>query len=270
MITHPESLLPGNIARDTYFKKIGIYAVKPDDTILEIGCGTGFFLSKFKTCNKIGIDANFINLKMAKKFCPDIFFLVADAHNLPFKKAFISKILMTGVLEHFNNIDLVYDEIKRVSLENAVIYQTIDIRPKYTYLLWKLVFSFDCLYEKEHEMLHKIKNFDDNIIPQFYDKDKFQQYIEKNYAIASTHFIGNIFLNLFFTLSVLVNIFYTKLLRKEKLKEDCYGEYSPIINRTIYRFYATFIVPIVKFFIGIYQQKKEALYYLIITKKIKI
>ena len=49
--------------------------IKPEGTWLDVGCGTGFLLSNFPDCNRMGLDLSEAMLKQAKKCNPDVRFV---------------------------------------------------------------------------------------------------------------------------------------------------------------------------------------------------
>lgn len=85
--------------------------------VLDVGCGEKPFINciKDKIKNYIGIDH--IGTKHSMKYI-DIF---AVANNLPFKKEVFDMILLTQVIEHLEDPQIVLFEINRVLKQNGVL-----------------------------------------------------------------------------------------------------------------------------------------------------
>ena len=91
-------------------------------SIVDVGCGSGRYLAYFKYVKNIdlcvGVDITKNRMtEAAKKFRrrnKDVEFLVADAHNLPFKNSAFDIVFSTDVLEHLSNPSLALREIGRV------------------------------------------------------------------------------------------------------------------------------------------------------------
>jgi len=95
---------------------------KPNDLILDIGCGIGHsldYLSQFSK-NLVGIDTDLISLLYAQK-TTQASYVLTKAEKLPFKDNTFDKIISFNVLEHIENDKKVVKEIKRVSKDKAEI-----------------------------------------------------------------------------------------------------------------------------------------------------
>jgi SAM-dependent methyltransferase len=68
--------------------KIYRFLIVPNQSVLEIGCGPGDLLASLQPSLGVGIDISHEMLKRAKASHPDLQFIQADAHALPFKKKF--------------------------------------------------------------------------------------------------------------------------------------------------------------------------------------
>jgi ubiquinone/menaquinone biosynthesis C-methylase UbiE len=86
------------------------------DTILDLGCGNGYFtgiLSKNPNCRIIGIDVSFASLLNAKRWYAGAY-LNGSCMELPFRDVIFDKALLTDVIEHLENPDAAMAEIRRV------------------------------------------------------------------------------------------------------------------------------------------------------------
>lgn len=91
---------------------------KADDKILELGMGSGDLLEWLKTYNPavIGLDINqeFL-IKLQKKNT-----LAANASALPFQQNSFNKSVSMHTLEHISELDLVFQELDRVTQDGGI------------------------------------------------------------------------------------------------------------------------------------------------------
>jgi len=98
-------------------------------SIADVGCGSGRYLAYFKYVKNIdfcvGVDISKQTITAAAKNFPrkgrDVEFLVADAHNLPFKNSAFDMVFSTDVFEHLSNPGLALREIGRVGRSKIVV-----------------------------------------------------------------------------------------------------------------------------------------------------
>ena len=111
---------------------------RANDHILEIGMGNGFFvkdiLEKDSRIHYTGCDISEIMLREAisnnREFIKSgqAEFLKADIKRLPFKNASFNKILTVNTIYFWENLEAVFEEIKRVLTKNGSLI--ICLRPK--------------------------------------------------------------------------------------------------------------------------------------------
>jgi len=114
----------------------------PEDSILDLGCGSGEFSVFFQKENYVGIDIDATNIEFARKqFAKN--FIVADAKKLPFDNSTFSKILVSGVFHHMSTDDClsVFSEMKRVLKPEGSVLVMEDTQSKY--LLTSLIQKID-------------------------------------------------------------------------------------------------------------------------------
>ncbi len=90
------------------------YFIHEDDSVLEIGCGTGHMLQQFKGRKKTGIDFSPKMIALAKEKYPDINFMVMDAENLDIDEKF-DTIILTHVTGYFVDVLKVFKQLRNVS-----------------------------------------------------------------------------------------------------------------------------------------------------------
>ncbi|OQY04667.1 MAG: glycosyl transferase, partial [Bacteroidetes bacterium 4572_117] len=89
------------------------YFLTNDQSILDVGCGTGDTLSKLKGGKKVGIDISPDMINQAKKQHPDIEFRLMDADNLRIDEKF-DVIIISNVIGYLENIQDVLLSLKKV------------------------------------------------------------------------------------------------------------------------------------------------------------
>jgi len=108
-------------------------------TVLEIGCGRGFYLKAMQNIRSIkkiiGIDANQQYIEIAKENCSkSVNIIQAKAENIPVKDNSIECVIISEVLEHVENDEVVLKEILRVLKPKGRLIVTV---PNSNYpILW--------------------------------------------------------------------------------------------------------------------------------------
>lgn len=95
--------------------------IQKTDTILDIGCGDGFFSKNLSLQTS---DANVVSCDIRKsmKGNSNLRLVICDAQHIPFKDKSFDKIVMLDVLEHMFNGKLACDEIYRVLVAGGRAY----------------------------------------------------------------------------------------------------------------------------------------------------
>ncbi len=109
--------------------------ITPDDTILEIGCGTCIFtkfLDKSLQRNYIGLDISPKSLRMADS---DIKRIQGDVYKLPFADGTIKYIVSVYNLEHFHRLDEALMEVIRVMDNDGALIFAIPMEDGFLYNL---------------------------------------------------------------------------------------------------------------------------------------
>lgn len=125
--------------------------LKPNDNVLDLGCGNGRLYELFKnqSINYIGADNCQTLIGLAKKKYPQVKFILADALNLPFKDNEFDSVFSIAMLHQIPSMELrikALEEIKRVLKKKGILILTCwNLRqPKLVlkYKLWHLLFGF--------------------------------------------------------------------------------------------------------------------------------
>lgn len=104
--------------------KIVFDLIKPNKTILDIGCAVGYFAEKLKEkgCTTYGIEIDKAAAQRAKKFCKKVYISdVTNIHKLKISRGFFDYILLLDILEHLENPQSVLKEIKKFLKTNGEV-----------------------------------------------------------------------------------------------------------------------------------------------------
>jgi demethylmenaquinone methyltransferase/2-methoxy-6-polyprenyl-1,4-benzoquinol methylase len=103
-----------------------------DETILDVGCGTGLYIKNLIDLKKIsrniiGIDISKQMLDKSVRRCKsyeDAYFIRGDAHNLPFRKDSFDKVFAFTVIQNLSNPIDALREFIRVAKDSSSIVVT--------------------------------------------------------------------------------------------------------------------------------------------------
>lgn len=112
---------------------------KPEDRILDLGCGIGFYSREIENLNSlvVGVDFSIEALKCGKKEYRIKNLVCADILKLPFRDKSFDKILLVEVVEHIEDQDRLFSEINRVlKADGELLLTTSPIR---SYVLFPLI-----------------------------------------------------------------------------------------------------------------------------------
>lgn len=107
-----------------YWKDIINYSnffIYKNDSVLEIGCGTGDTLAKMKGKKKVGIDFSPKMIEEAKKNYPEMDLRVMEAENIEIEEKF-DVIIFSNIIGYLDNIQDVFEQIKKVCHNNTRIH----------------------------------------------------------------------------------------------------------------------------------------------------
>lgn len=93
-------------------------ALKPE-SVLDVGCGEGFTLEKFKNKNigkkLVGIDFLDTAIKIGKKERPYLDLRIGNIYDIPFKDNSFDLVVCSEVLEHVDDPEKALSELERVT-----------------------------------------------------------------------------------------------------------------------------------------------------------
>jgi len=114
----------------SYVRSVGIRdhleVINPeqDDKILDVGCGSGRFLTHFPKANTVGVDFSLSMLKGAKKAC--VALVCGDAEHLPFKDNSFDIVHSAGLMGVFRSKKII-EEMTRVTHPGKHIYVSFPV-----------------------------------------------------------------------------------------------------------------------------------------------
>jgi len=95
---------------------------KEKKKILDIGCGDGSFIIKFKKhCETFGVDISWNAIKLAKEVGINAYHVDVSSEKLPFQDEYFDIIYMGDVIEHLTNPDFAINEVARVIKTNGFL-----------------------------------------------------------------------------------------------------------------------------------------------------
>lgn len=100
------------------------YYIHPDNTVLEIGCGTGELIASVNGSHKVGIDFCESLIAQAREAHPDgVDFYVMDAENITLDEKF-DVIVLSNLVGFLDDIEKVLREIRKVCHERTRVIVT--------------------------------------------------------------------------------------------------------------------------------------------------
>lgn len=117
-----------HITKVKTFKKL--LGTKKPKKILDVGCASGYMTNEISKimpqATLTGVDVYSKSLAFGKKVYPQIKFIKADAHQLPFVTSSFDLVICYEVIEHVVNPNIVLKELKRVVKKNGQVIVAMD------------------------------------------------------------------------------------------------------------------------------------------------
>jgi SAM-dependent methyltransferase len=153
---------------EAYLIFLDYLSVERRKKILDVGCGTGYFL---KAANRnglvaYGVDVSKEGIKIAKTVSPSSFISISKGESLNFVDNTFDYVACLGSLEHFSDINKGLNEIKRVAKENAIFCIMV---PNVNYIFWKISGQLGTEQQNVSETLLSLKQW-----KNIFDKEGFK------------------------------------------------------------------------------------------------
>ncbi len=139
-------------------RAIELFSIQENDTVLDIGCGTGFATEELanKSNEVHAVDITKEQLSKALEKNIDANFILGDADNLPYKDNSFDAVWSSGAIEYFPEPVKTLKEARRVTKKQGKILIVGPNKPKNRFLK-AIANSIMLFYNKEEakEMLKK-------------------------------------------------------------------------------------------------------------------
>ena len=99
-----------------YWKDISKYCsyfIRPDSSVIEIGCGCGEFLGEIEAGRKVGIDFSGEMIRIARQQFPDYTFYQMEAKNIDLDEKF-DVVIISNVLGSIDDVQKVFTQIRKL------------------------------------------------------------------------------------------------------------------------------------------------------------
>ncbi|MBM4172239.1 MAG: class I SAM-dependent methyltransferase [Ignavibacteria bacterium] len=119
--------------------------------ILEVGCGTCYWLNSINTnnANLFGADYSIGMLKQAKEsYCKNFMLINADANQLPLKKKYFDLILCINAIHHFSNYQKFITDVSKLINPNGY-FCIVGLDPRDKNTDWYLYKYFEGTFEMD-------------------------------------------------------------------------------------------------------------------------
>ena len=131
---------------------------QPGKSILDVGCGTGYFLKAAdkRQLKTYGTDISDESVKIAKKVSPNSKITIGKGEQLKFPKNSFDYVTCLGALEHFLDVKKGVQEMVRVGKDGALYCIVV---PNVSFLYWKLKGSKGTDQQDINENLFSLKRW---------------------------------------------------------------------------------------------------------------
>jgi 2-polyprenyl-3-methyl-5-hydroxy-6-metoxy-1,4-benzoquinol methylase len=109
------------------FRYIEVLKYTNNKTVLDIACGIGwgsYLISKSGALKCVGADISEIALNTAKEnfISSNLEFVLSEENEIPLSNDTFDVVVSFETFEHLQNVDMFFEEIKRVSKNNAICF----------------------------------------------------------------------------------------------------------------------------------------------------
>lgn len=99
--------------------------VQGANSYLEVGCGTGKFISQVKCKDKTGTDISKEMIAISQEKCPEAKYFVCPSDKLPFEDNSFDRVAMMNVIQYLEDPKATIDELCRVTKPQGKILFTV-------------------------------------------------------------------------------------------------------------------------------------------------
>lgn len=247
-----EELMPEPLCRHYALERVYAYNfIGPK--VLDIGCGTGFFTSKFK--NSIGLDLSKENVIHAKKLLPEKDFVLANACHLPFKNDIFSSIISFEIIEHLKEQEplKLFSEILRCLKINGYYILSFEIYTFSINLITPIILSIITKIKTEETQEHKKNILSNEKNCLFVDFNKISHYLPKNFDIVWQQKTRGFLSSILMCISIIVE----KITRPKKLVKMNMASQHSRFDSVFIKVYIKFIYPAVRLIVKYDSTKKD-------------
>ena len=90
------------------------FLVRPDQRVLEIGCGEGDLLAALQPARGVGVDFSAENIRRGQAKHPGLEFILADAHDLSQVEGLFDAILFSDVINDLWDVQRAFAQVRRL------------------------------------------------------------------------------------------------------------------------------------------------------------
>jgi ubiquinone/menaquinone biosynthesis C-methylase UbiE len=122
------------------FLKIKDYVdLKEDESILDVGCGTGDFCSMFSG-NYLGLDYSEKYVKYCSEKYPGKKFMQGNALELNFFPKSYDKVLLASFIHHFSDEEVrkMFKDISKIAGRRVIILEPLPLKNPFSWVLLKM------------------------------------------------------------------------------------------------------------------------------------
>ena len=117
--------IEGKFSRRFYLALLSSLDLRPDFTVLDVGCGTGYLLLQMRKQQKIigyGIDVEPMMINEAKRKCPEMNIQISPCEKTPFQSGMFDVITACMAYHHFANKEGFRTEAARLLRTGGSLY----------------------------------------------------------------------------------------------------------------------------------------------------
>lgn len=146
--------------KEEQLKKVGLIKkylnVKPDDKLLDVGCGTGLTTELWE-CKRYGVDPAPKLLARARR--KDVTeYKLAPAENIPYPDNFFDIVISITAIQNFRDIEKGLKEIKRVGKDKFVLsFLKKSSRKSFICTIIRKLFKVNNIVEEEKDLIYFCK-----------------------------------------------------------------------------------------------------------------